>query len=232
MDEHNKPVQEKSTKKLFIDEIERRHISKLVHFTTNLNLCSIFKEKFILPRDVLEGSEDPNLYNSDFMDSYRFDGKDHINCSIEKINSRMFEIKRNNLKGEEHCFCILAIEPKYLYRETTRLSVANAANSYNRNVIGIDGTFEKFLAMFSDTVSYRTSYCSNKVSRSADTGDNVPTDIQAEVLIYDPIAVEDLIAIYFEDELKMKITKSILELECPEYDLAILKFAPELFKTR
>ena len=73
---------------------------------------------------------------------------------------------------------------------------------------------------------------SNKVSRSADTGDNVPTDIQAEVLIYDPIAVEDLIAIYFEDELKMKITKSILELECPEYDLAILKFAPELFKTR
>ena len=47
MDEYNKPVQEKSTKKLFIDEIERRHISKLVHFTTNLNLCSIFKEKFI-----------------------------------------------------------------------------------------------------------------------------------------------------------------------------------------
>ncbi len=225
-------IEEKADKQRFIEEIDRRNITKLLHFTTNLNVLSILSEGFIIPRNKLESSNDVNLCNSDFQDSLRLDGKNHINCSIERINIKMLNQKKKYLLPEERdlrFFCVIAISPKYIYRKSTMFSVTNAANSYNRNNIGIDGSFEKFISMFKPEMYYLASGYVHHVSRSSMNRDNIPTDIQAEVLIYDSISANDIIQIYVEKEDNILMLKSVMKTSGIEFNPDLFKVDPKIF---
>ena len=39
---------------LFKQEIEKRNITELIHFTTFYNICDIYREKFIYSRKILD----------------------------------------------------------------------------------------------------------------------------------------------------------------------------------
>lgn len=225
-------VEEKDDKQRFMNEITRRGISKLLHFTTNINVPYIFDEGFIKPRSTLETSTDVNLSNSDFLDKYRLDGKDHTNCSIERINQKMMKFKKNNFSQNDFTkfFCVLAISPKYIYRKSTIFSITNAANNYNRNTIGIDGSFEKFISLFDLEISYRDSSGHFiKITRDKEP-DNIPTDIQAEVLIHDNISVNDIIQIYVETEENLRMLKSVMKVSGIRVDPNLFKCNPDIFQ--
>ena len=76
---------------------------------------------------------------------YSFDDKNYINLSIQHPNSFLFS--RFQQKTSEHIhitWCVLKINPKYIYEKNTLFSVTNAANSHNKRNVGVTGDFEKF----------------------------------------------------------------------------------------
>lgn len=229
----NTQVQEKADKNKFIKEIKERNITKLVHYTSNINLISIFKSGAIIPRNQLECSTNINLSNSDFQDKNRYDGKDHINCSIEVPNLYSLNSKKHLLtRDDPKFFCIIAISPKYIYRESTLFSVTNAANKYNRNTIGINGSFSKFVSIFNQCISYyNSSGCYKNIKRPINIENNIPTDCQAEVLIGDNILIEDFLSVYVEDESQLLILNSVLKSNnLDNFDSKLIIADPTMFK--
>lgn len=170
----------------FKKEIANRKISCLVHFTPTINLLSILEKGFIYSRKRLEelSISVPELKDYvEFTDKIRFDDKSYINTSIEYPNSELF--KRFRRKDSEMVFidwCIIKISTHYIYESETLFSVTNAANSYNRNNIGIDGTYEKFLEMFKPSLDICSHWGQKHISRE-NLRNSFTTDVQAEVLI-------------------------------------------------
>lgn len=221
--------EEKIDKELFINEIKKRNIKKLVHFTTNINLYNIIHYRKIISRKELEESDNLNLNNADYTDELRLDGTDHINCSIEYINKYMLNTKKTKGDDGSTFFCILFIDPKYIYRKSTKFSITNAANSYNKKYVGIDGTFNKFLEMFQDKITVKNAYSSKTKTRYQGMNDNMTTDLQAEVLVYDHIPSSDILNICFQNEAHMKIAKSIFNLSKISVDESKFIVDPSMF---
>ena len=78
----------------FDDEISSRGIDYLIHFTSTLNLLSIYKIGKIMCRDLLE-KIDPEqndiLDYISFTDNYRYDDKKYINLSIQHPNVELLK---------------------------------------------------------------------------------------------------------------------------------------------
>jgi len=162
--------------KVFKREIEKRKISGLFHFTPTIHLFGIFELGGLVSRAELEKLGKHELTDCiNYPDKLRLDGKkDYINLSIT--------------------WCIIEIDPKYIYYRDTMFSVTNAA-SPAANIVGINGKFETFKKIFAEEIDLgvKKRYRGNKPP-------NVPTDIQAEVLVKDKIKIEDFISIYFENK--------------------------------
>lgn len=175
---------------------ERRNINRICHFTPSRNLVHIATD----PSGVLASAHlktgDKTVFNA--TDAARFDGfPDHVCCSIQYPNAWYFRKARAN----EHLFqdwVVLLIKPHHLWAIGTKFCPRNAAAGFGGGVAEGEQSFE---AMFAPSVvgAYSRTY-----TRSTSHPSWLPTDEQAEVLIPDRVAREDVLGVAVLDEAQAK----------------------------
>jgi hypothetical protein len=187
----------------FQSEIANRGIEYLIHFTPTINLLSILELKKILSRASLEGI-DANTFDIfdfvEFTDDFRYDDKSYINLSIQHPNTFLFSrFRQKRIQYIHVTWCVLKIDPKYIYKQDTLFSITNAANSHNKRNVGITGDLGKFKMMFAQSINVITSYNSKVIPRGL-LKNKYPTDEQAEVLVKDEIPITDVLQVCFKDK--------------------------------
>jgi hypothetical protein len=164
-------------------ECKVRGITRLCHFTQSRNLAHIFDSplglystKTLQSLGMPHNPTDPN----------RYDGRDDlICCSIEYPNTYYF----HTVRGHDHLFkdwVVLLIEPDYLWQPDTCFCPCNAARECGNY---IQTGFQGFLSLYEDTSP------GIKFSRPPSHLSAASTDIQAEVLVKDPIYLDSIIGV-------------------------------------
>lgn len=118
---------------------------------------------------------------------------------------------RSRLTGADINWCVIKIDPKYIYLSDTLFSVHNAASSLSKRK-GISGDLNKFRMMFSNEYNKYTS------------------DIQAEVLVKDQIPIVDILEICFESKEDLTMVQTAFSMF--EVDTSKFKIESELFGKR
>jgi hypothetical protein len=205
-------------------EATRLGISRLCHFTPSRNLLQIAAGKVgVLATAALEEDERAVYHPTDLS---RLDGHtSHISCSIEYPNGWYFERKR--LEEKRYLdWVVLLIDPRYIWAEGTLFCPRNAAAGYGREIAsGCDG----FLSLYRDSV--RGAYDVLR-SRTNSHLRACPTDDQAEVLVKDRIALDDVIAVAVKDAAQAKRQRVKLRLAALDPDLFRYVIAPVMFSKR
>ncbi|WP_171049085.1 DarT ssDNA thymidine ADP-ribosyltransferase family protein [Rhizobium sp. MHM7A] len=162
-----------------IEKLARsKGIEKLYHFTPAVNAASILKNG--LASQQLLQAHDIDFYAPD---QYRFDDRlSALSLSIHSINEALLKKKIAEHGGD---WIILEIEASILWTHSCRFCWTNAASSEVANYRPFLGGPWGFEEMFKDRPvsaidlrSQRDTYGKRK---------NQPTDIQAEVQVFDPI---------------------------------------------
>lgn len=153
------------------DEIKERGITRLCHFTKSKNFLNIINDsKYIY--SVQQMSENMK----DINDEHRYDHKlDHISCSIQYPNEYYLQtIKDKDILFKE--WVVLLLKPEIILKEQTLFSPVNAATKNGKLIYP---SSQGLQALFQNEVvsKYR---CERTLFQPL----NVPTDLQAEVLIY------------------------------------------------
>jgi hypothetical protein len=195
----------------FKKEIRDRGIEYLIHFTPTINLLSMLELDKLLSRALLEKFDiGDTLDFIEFLDSIRFDDKNYINLSVSSPNHFLLSRFRQRTQGMSHMnWCVLKIDPKYLYQKDTLFSVTNAANSHNKRVVGVSGELSKFKMLFATSLTIVTSYSSKTITRNS-LKSKYPTDEQAEVLVRDEISIKDVLQVCFQDKTELAAAKAAL----------------------
>ena len=146
-------------------------------------------------------------------DSNRYDGRDDlVCCSIEYPNTYYFA----NVRDHDHLFkdwVVLYIEPSFLWHPDTEFCLCNAARECGLYVeAGLQG-FQSLFAHTSPGISF---------TRNARHLAEAPTDIQAEVLVADPIPRESVtgIAVQSDEQAQRELCRLRLQgisLDVPMY---------------
>lgn len=192
----------------FENVINAKGIDSLIHFTPTINLLSIYEQGRLLSRNLLEKNDidDTLLDFIEFIDSIRYDDKNYINLSISSPNYFLFNRFRERTQDKPYInWCILKINPKYIYQKDTLFSVTNAASSIAKYNYGISGDLEKFNLLFADKITTKFGSISrgNLIAK-------YPTDVQAEVLVKNEIELSDIMQICFKDESELAKAKAAM----------------------
>lgn len=203
---------------LIRQECASRGITRICHFTQSRNLAHIFDDPLgLCSTRTLQEYDLPH----NPTDTERFDGRnDLICCSIEYPNTYYF-IKVREREPLFKDWVVLMIDPSYLWHPETCFCPCNAARSCGGYIrTGIEG----FLSLYAPISPGFTAY-----SRSARHLPAAPTDIQAEVLLKDPIPLDSItgIAVHTEDQAHREICR--LRLQGITIDKPIY-IAPEFFQ--
>lgn len=203
---------------LIRQECASRGITRICHFTQSRNLAHIFDDPLgLCSTRTLQEHDLPH----NPTDTERFDGRnDLICCSIEYPNTYYF-IKVREREPLFKDWVVLMIDPSYLWHPETCFCPCNAARSCGGY---IRTGFEGFLSLYAPISPGFTAY-----SRSARHLPAAPTDIQAEVLLKDPIPLDSItgIAVHTEDQAHREICR--LRLQGITIDKPIY-IAPEFFQ--
>ena len=202
---------------LIRQECASRGITRICHFTQSRNLAHIFDDPLgLCSTRTLQEHDLPH----NPTDTERFDGRnDLICCSIEYPNTYYF-IKVREREPLFKDWVVLMIDPSYLWHPETCFCPCNAARSCGGYIrTGIEG----FLSLYAPISPGFTAY-----SRSARHLPAAPTDIQAEVLLKDPIPLDSItgIAVHTEEQAQREICR--LNLQGITIDKPIY-IAPEFF---
>lgn len=198
------------------EECLNRGITRICHFTQSRNLAHIFGDSLALySKRTLQRCDMPH----NPTDPDRYDGKDDlICCSIEYPNTYYFA----KVREQDHLFkdwVVLMIDPSYLWHSETCFCPCNAARSSGAHIkTGLSG----FRSLYGSTSPGITFFRSTSHLRAA------PTDIQAEVLIKDPILLSSItaIAVHTEEQANREICR--LKLQGIVFDKPIY-IAPDFF---
>lgn len=201
-----------------LSALDRRNITRLLHFTPGFNLRGILAARAILPVKRLQARADIPFYRNDL---HRNDGRtDCINLSLQQPNHRLFwhfrcqhweqhEQERAITKEEsmKTAWCILALDPTLCAAPKVNFTTTNAANHLAHWGQGIDG----FDALFASATA------------------NTPANIQAEVLYPGDIALSAIRAICVaNDHALMRFRWNLIRWGYNP-SLLPLKVVPELF---
>jgi hypothetical protein len=215
-------VKEKVDRNKFVSEIQRRNIDCLIHFTPTINLMSMCEQGHILSRQELKriGVANPELEEYvEFNDSIRLDKRDnYINMSVMFPNHFLLSRFREKSDYAYMKWCVIRINPKYIYAQDTLFSVTNAASNAARNQFGINGTYEKFIQMFSEQLSI-SSMSGNRLLVRNKLPASYPTCVQAEVLVLDKIPMADILEVCFVSDEDIASTKAALKVAGLSRDL-------------
>lgn len=232
----------------FEEIIKGRGITQLCHFTKSISLPFIFgKEDFnVIPNGIIsrELIEQSDLYSSlpigtSYTDPNRYDGKrDRISVSIQFPNIYYFNAVQEREDGEIpfRDWCILLINPNII-GEDTLFSPANAglkgiSSKMAKNEDEFKGP-KAFEYLFNDQIkitSVNGGTYRHYTRQPLFCPDNIPTCIQAELLIKNRIPYENIMGIVFENE-KQAILERERLLFCDTFNLDHLDFyvCPEMF---
>lgn len=169
------------------DLVIEKGITRLCHFTQSRNLAHIFSDGLGIC-STYELKKEKLPYNE--TDEVRYDRHPElICCSIEFPNVYYFATSRSRVQLFEE-WAVLLIDPKYIYRKDTLYCPCNAAKGKGAYLCsGAEG--------FESLYDFRPS--GSNFPRSAKRMEAAPTDVQAEVLVDGPIALEDIIGVVFFD---------------------------------
>ena len=170
--------------------VAQRGITRLCHFTASRSLGHIMTDpQGILATKHLQDDSKKVLNPSDPL---RLDNHpDHVCCTIEYPNAFFFRTARSRAPTYFPDWAVLFIKPHHLWASGTLFFSINAATAGSKGREGFDG----FNGMFAQSVTGKRTR-----SRTNNQPEFLPTDIQAEVLIPDRIAREDLLGIGVADE--------------------------------
>lgn len=167
--------------------VHQRNITRLFHFTHSDNLSSIL-ENGLLSRTVLDDDENIDyVYNDDI----RIDGhKDAICLSVSFPNSRMFYKYRRLRAGD---WVILEIHPSVLWDKECVFYPTNAASNNVRltDIENLKGS-EAFSNLFANDVF--------GTQRNCNLPAEYPTDVQAEVLVFENIEMSYIVNTYHSNK--------------------------------
>jgi hypothetical protein len=190
----------------FQQEINRRKIDCLIHFTPTRNLFSILENKELMSRAKLENLDIEQFDILDyvqFTDDVRYDDKNYINLSISGPNTFLFSKFRQKTKEDFTInWCVLKINPEHIYDNNTLFSVTNAA-SHAAKGVGITGNIEKFKMLFAQNIPIPYGTRSN-------IKDKYPTNVQAEILVRDIISSDSITEVCFENEENLAAAKGAM----------------------
>ncbi|CAM4127404.1 DarT ssDNA thymidine ADP-ribosyltransferase family protein [Saccharibacillus endophyticus] len=199
-------------------EISQRGITRLCHFTKVNKLLHIVRnESGVVANAFLQDQLDL----LDKNDLLRLDGReDYICCSVEYPNTwYLRRIKNNDPIFKD--WVVLLLNPDLMVKETTLFCHRNAAANRGEYVkAGETG----FRGMFNNPVQGRST-----IYRSRDMLACCPTDGQAEVLIYQNIALSDIIGIAAPTKEHVRKIKSMVSLIPDARQNFEWIVAPELF---
>ncbi len=197
-----------------------RNITRLCHFTPSRNLVHIASD----PNGILSSArlqaDEKAVFNA--TDIARYDGfPDHVCCSIQYPNAWYFRTARKN----ENLFVdwvVLLIKPDAMWAAGTKFSERNAAA---RRGLGVEEGKEAFEAMFKTKVigAYGKTFTRTPAHPSW-----LPTDQQAEVLIPDRVAREDILGVAVADEPQAK--REISRLRLLKVVIPPIVIAPDFFQ--
>ena len=182
-------------------ECADRGITRICHFTQSRNLAHIFDDPIgLCSKRTLQQYDMPH----NPTDPDRYDGRDDlICCSIEYPNTYYFA----KVRDQDHLFkdwVVLMIDLRYLWHPDTCFCPCNAARSRGAHIqTGING----FRSLYADTSP------GINFARSARHLPAAPTDIQAEVLLNDPIPLQFInsIAVHTEEQAHREICRLRLQ---------------------
>lgn len=200
-------------------KVQARQISRLCHFTPSRNLLHIASD----PNGILSTSrlqeDEKAVFNP--TDLARFDGfPDHVCCSIQYPNAYYFKTARS----KESIFAdwvVVFIKPDHLWAAGTKFCERNAAANCGAGVAeGVDA----FDAMFKPQVL--GAGC-RYFTRGPAHPPWLPTDQQAEVLIPDCVAREDILGVAVADEAQAR--REISRLKLVKAVIPPIVVAPDFF---
>ena len=169
-------------------QVEMRGIKWLVHFTHLQNVISILKHG-IMPRRETEQLDRTLDKEWDFIfpDSSRADGKNASCLSIMFPNNAMLWHKRKQYPDKHWVFLLL--KPDVLWECDCAFYSTNAASTGLRHKPVADfKTIAAFEAMFASEVKKETTDGIKTITRPEGLKPYLPTDVQAEVLVFNTIA--------------------------------------------
>ena len=197
----------------FKNEIAKRSIEFLIHFTPTINLFSILENQQLMSRAKLENLDIEQFDILDyvkFTDDIRFDDKNYINLSLSAPNTFLFSRFREKTKDDFTInWCVLKIDPKHIYDKNSVFSVTNAASNAAKRQFGITGDLEKFKMLFKEKLNINTFNGVRIVNRNG-VHPKHPTDVQAEILVRDSIPSNSIIHVCFESEEKLAEAKAAM----------------------
>lgn len=184
---------------VYQEEIKKRCIRSLVHFTKSSNLPFILGvEKLkqypngILSDDILQ------VANPDFIpnDKHRYDQcKNYVCCSVQFPNLKFQyheEITQKDNLFDEWAFIL--IDPLKVINDTTLFSPVNAAIGKG---INIGSGINAFCNLFADEICYKKNNKLKYIERPQNLPSCYASDIQAEVLIKNKIPIDAITEIDF-----------------------------------
>lgn len=208
-------------------KVTTRGISRLCHFTPSRNLVHIATD----PNGILASAhlrdDEKAVFNA--TDKQRLDGfPDHVCCSVQYPNAWYFRKAREN----ESLFAdwvVLLLKPDALWSAGTKFSARNAAAGYGSGVAEGESAFE---SMFAPSVigAYGKTF-----TRTTTHPQWLPTDQQAEVLIPDRVAREDILGVAVASDAQAKreyVRLTQLQADVPPIVVATDFFNPYWLSSR
>lgn len=169
-------------------QVKNRGIKGLVHFTHIKNVDSIL-ERGIMPRRETEILNQTQTLEEQFIfpDKDRVDGKNASCLSIMFPNSKMLWHKRQQYPNTDWVFLLL--KPDVLWECDCAFYPTNAAsNGLRYQSVESFKTAAAFEAMFASEIIEETANGSQTIIRDPSLKPYLPTDVQAEVLVFETIA--------------------------------------------
>lgn len=201
-------------------KVTTRQISRLCHFTPSRNLLHIASDPNGILSTARLQADEKAVFNA--TDIARYDGfPDHVCCSIQYPNAWYFRTARKN----ENLFAdwvVLFIKPDHLWAPGTKFSERNAAA--NRGAAVAEGA-DALDSMFKPQVlgAYGRVFTRTPAHPSW-----LPTDQQAEVLIPDRVAREDILGVAVADESQAK--REVSRLRLVKAVIPPIVIAPDFFR--
>lgn len=179
------------------DEISRRRITEVVHFTTHRGIVGVLatrvlKSRFRLPQDqylqhVLHVNAANRPEAAKFFDKSR-NWLDFVNLSFSEINRRYFDVSQRWHKDNDIWWAILSFDSAIATHQEVVFATTN--NSYPLCVRGSgkDG----LRSLFESPIARKPGWSVARQSRP----DSLPTCEQAEVLYPHEVSTDQLRKIY------------------------------------
>jgi hypothetical protein len=202
--------------------IQERKISRVLHFTTSPGLIGILASKAVLSRK--------RLTREKYLEHIAFpnceirqdpDWLDHVNLSIEKINTMFLSYAKNGWHaGADLFWCVLSFDPQILKHDEVWFATTNNSYSTVMHCQGASG----LSALYAETVKEKPPYVKTRTAKMCSA---LTTSPQAEVLYPGQLDIKHLREILVSDEKSAEEANGHLEV----FNLTIpITVMPEAFR--